>query len=84
MLKANRFSSKIVDLVNDFKEYFIKHDQVVYENPSPGNKYGGITTLEEKSLGCVQKGGFSPVIDVLPYGGRVSAPGLNLLQGAWE
>ncbi|WP_026674501.1 UxaA family hydrolase [Alkalihalobacterium bogoriense] len=72
---------KIVDLVNDFKEYFLKHNQVVYENPSPGNKKGGITTLEEKSLGCVQKGGFSPVTDVLPYGGRVTKTGLNLVQG---
>lgn len=73
--------SKTVDLINDFKEYFIRHDQVVYENPSPGNKEGGITTLEEKSLGCVQKGGFSEVVDVLPYGGVVSKQGLNLLQG---
>ncbi|MCM3159882.1 altronate dehydratase family protein [Metabacillus litoralis] len=73
--------SKTVSLVNDFKEYFIKHDQVVYENPSPGNKEGGITTLEEKSLGCVQKGGFSEVVDVLPYGGRINKPGLTLLQG---
>ncbi|MCL7748258.1 UxaA family hydrolase [Halalkalibacter alkaliphilus] len=79
--KNEKVFSMIVDLVNDFKEYFIKHDQVVYENPSPGNKKGGITTLEEKSLGCVQKGGFSPVNDVLPYGGRVTEPGLNLVQG---
>ncbi|WP_223701497.1 UxaA family hydrolase [Sutcliffiella deserti] len=79
--KDEQVFSKIVDLVNDFKEYFIKHDQVVYENPSPGNKAGGITTLEEKSLGCVQKGGFATIEDVLPYGGRVTKPGLNLLQG---
>jgi altronate hydrolase len=79
--KNEKVFKMIVDLVNDFKEYFIKHDQVVYENPSPGNKKGGITTLEEKSLGCVQKGGFSPVNDVLPYGGRVTEPGLSLVQG---
>lgn len=72
---------KTVDLVNDFKEYFIRHDQVIYENPSPGNKAGGITTLEEKSLGCVQKGGFSEVVDVLPYGERVTKTGLNLVEG---
>ncbi len=72
---------EIVKLINDFKDYFIKHDQVVYENPSPGNKDGGITTLEEKSLGCVQKGGFAPVEDVLPYGGRLKEKGLTLLQG---
>lgn len=73
--------SKTVNLVNDFKEYFIRHDQVIYENPSPGNKAGGITTLEEKSLGCVQKGGFSEVVDVLPYGERVTKIGLNLVEG---
>ncbi|TDL34266.1 altronate dehydratase [Jeotgalibacillus sp. S-D1] len=72
---------KIVDLVNDFKEYFLRHNQNVYENPSPGNKKGGITTLEEKSLGNVQKGGFGEVVDVLPYGARMSSGGLNLLQG---
>ncbi|WP_053219939.1 UxaA family hydrolase [Virgibacillus senegalensis] len=72
---------KIVDLINDFKEYFLRHGQNVYENPSPGNKEGGITTLEEKSLGNVQKGGFGEVVDVLPYGERLTSGGLNLLQG---
>ncbi len=71
----------IVDMVNGFKDYFIRHNQVVYENPSPGNKKGGITTLEEKSLGCVQKGGFAPVADVVSYGGRVKKQGLTLVQG---
>ncbi|RSL31841.1 altronate dehydratase [Salibacterium salarium] len=70
-----------VKLVNDFKQYFLDHDQNVYENPSPGNKDGGITTLEEKSLGCVQKGGNATVVDVLEYAGRVKTKGLNLLQG---
>ncbi|MCR6095339.1 altronate dehydratase [Salipaludibacillus agaradhaerens] len=73
--------NKIVDLINDFKDYFLKHGQNVYENPSPGNKEGGITTLEEKSLGNVQKGGFAEVTDVLPYGERLSQKGLTLLQG---
>lgn len=72
---------KIVHLVNDFKEYFLKHGQNVYENPSPGNKKGGITTLEEKSLGNVQKGGFADVVDVLPYGERMKEQGLTLLEG---
>lgn len=72
---------KTVALINRFKEYFIRHDQAVYENPSPGNKEGGITTLEEKSLGCVQKGGRAAVVDVLDYGDTLSAPGLNLLNG---
>lgn len=71
---------KTVDLINDFKSYFKRHDQVVYENPSPGNKAGGITTLEDKSLGCTQKAGFSLVKGVLAYGEQVSAPGLNLLS----
>lgn len=71
---------KTVHLINDFKAYFLRHDQVVYENPSPGNKEGGITTLEEKSLGCTQKGGTTRVVDVLSYGHRVSKNGLNLLE----
>ncbi|MBD8988776.1 MAG: altronate dehydratase [Clostridiales bacterium] len=67
-------------LVADFKDYFVRHGQVVYENPSPGNKAGGITTLEEKSLGCVQKGGSSPICGVLSYGQRVQNRGLTVLQ----
>lgn len=70
-----------VGMINGFKEYFLRHGQVVYENPSPGNKEGGITTLEEKSLGCLQKGGTSTVRDVLPYGGRLRRPGLTFLAG---
>ncbi|MBP3361195.1 MAG: altronate dehydratase [Clostridia bacterium] len=73
--------NKTVSLINDFKEYFIRHNQVIYENPSPGNKAGGITTLEEKSLGCVQKGGSGVIADVLNYGDTLTAPGLNLLCG---
>ena len=73
--------SKSVMLINNFKEYFINHGQPVSENPSPGNKEGGITTLEEKSLGCVQKGGKAPVVDVLDYGDTVIKSGLNLLNG---
>lgn len=73
--------NKTVSLINDFKDYFIKHGQVVYENPSPGNKAGGITTLEEKSLGCVEKGGHAKVVDVLNYGDTVKKNGLSLLNG---
>ena len=72
---------KNVALINNFKRYFTDHNQVVYENPSPGNKAGGITTLEEKSLGCVQKGGQSTVVDVLDYGDTLQKNGLNLLNG---
>lgn len=72
---------KTVSLINNFKDYFVSHNQVVYENPSPGNKAGGITTLEEKSLGCVQKGGLSPVADVLDYGDVLTENGLSLLNG---
>ena len=71
---------KTVELVNDFKEYFISHNQVIYENPSPGNKNGGISTLEDKSLGCVQKSGNSKVTDVLKYGDIIKKRGLNLLS----
>lgn len=72
---------KTVKMINDFKSYFIRHGQEIYENPSPGNKEGGITTLEEKSLGCVQKGGKSVVTDVLDYGDTAEKSGLNLLSG---
>ena len=71
---------KCVHMINDFKEYFIKNGQEIYENPSPGNKKGGITTLEDKSLGCTQKSGTSKVIDVLKYGEILKEKGLNLLS----
>lgn len=70
----------LVDMVNDFKRYYTDHNQPIYENPSPGNKDGGITTLEDKSLGCTQKAGSSQVQAVLKYGQRLSVPGLNLLD----
>lgn len=73
--------NKTVKLINNYKQYFINHNEPVSENPSPGNKEGGITTLEEKSLGCVQKGGTAPVTDVLDYGDTISKSGLNLLNG---
>ena len=73
--------NKNVALINNFKDYFTRHNQVIYENPSPGNKAGGITTLEEKSLGCVQKGGSSQVVDVLSYGDTIEKNGLSLLNG---
>lgn len=71
----------IVGMINDFKKYYQAHHQVVYDNPSPGNKKGGITTLEEKSLGCIQKGGRSTVTEVLPYVGQVKEKGLILQSG---
>ncbi|HWU94821.1 MAG TPA: altronate dehydratase family protein, partial [Sphingomonas sp.] len=70
----------IVHLVNDFKAYFTRHGEPVSENPSPGNIAGGITTLEEKSLGAVQKAGHATVTDVIPYGGQVRRKGLTLLE----
>lgn len=72
---------KAVEMINGFKNYFLEHHEVVYENPSPGNRQGGITTLEDKSCGCVQKGGTAPVSDVIGYGERVTTKGLNLLYG---
>jgi altronate hydrolase len=70
----------IVSMVNAFKDYFLRHNQPVYENPSPGNKAGGLTTLEEKSLGAIQKGGRAIITDVLSYGERATRPGLALLE----
>ena len=72
---------KAVDMVNGFKHYYLDHHESVYENPSPGNRAGGITTLEDKSCGCIQKGGSAPVTDVIGYGESVTRKGLNLLNG---
>ena len=79
--KSKEIFDKTVLLINNFKDYFSRHNQVIYENPSPGNKDGGITTLEEKSLGCVQKGGHAPVVDVLDIGEPLVKNGLSLLNG---
>ena len=79
--KDKKTFDKTVNLINNFKDYFTAHNQVVYENPSPGNKAGGITTLEEKSLGCVQNGGHALVCDVLDYGEKADTSGLVLLNG---
>ena len=72
---------KAVNMIRGFKQYFISHGEVIYDNPSPGNREGGITTLEDKSCGCVQKGGTAAVTDAIGYGGQVSKRGLNLLYG---
>lgn len=78
--KNEEIFKKVVNLINDFKKYFMSYNQPVYENPSPGNKAGGITTLEDKSLGCTQKSGSGEVVDVLKYGEVLSKKGLNLLS----
>ena len=72
--------NKTVDLINNFKNYFTSHNQTIYENPSPGNKKGGISTLEDKSLGCTQKSGSALVKGVLEYTEPVHTKGLNLLS----
>lgn len=84
-LLMNRARDKAVfdragNMVNDFKRYFLAHGEPVSENPSPGNVAGGITTLEEKSLGAVQKGGNAPLVDAIGYGEQVTQPGLTLLE----
>ena len=85
-LLMNRATSEpvyqqLVAMINDFKAYFLRHGQNIYENPSPGNKAGGLTTLEEKSLGAIQKGGQAPVTKVLRYGEPAGVGGLSLLEG---
>lgn len=70
---------KTVKMINGFKHYYLSNNQVIYENPSPGNKDGGITTLEEKALGCTEKAGISQVVDVLDFGEEVKETGLSLL-----
>lgn len=85
MLLSRCVSREVFDkaaaMLNGFKDYFISHNETVYENPSPGNKKGGITTLEDKSCGCVQKGGSAPIADVIGYGEAVTTRGLNMLYG---
>lgn len=78
--ESREIFEQTVKLINDFKQYFMDHNQTIYENPSPGNKKGGISTLEDKSLGCTQKSGSAPVRGVLSYGQRVEKTGLNLLS----
>ena len=78
--KNEKLFEQTVHLINDFKEYFLSHGEPVGENPSPGNKAGGISTLEEKALGCTQKCGKSYVSGVMPYGERLQKKGLNLLS----
>lgn len=78
--KNREIFEKTVRLIQNFKNYFTRHQQTIYENPSPGNKKGGISTLEDKSLGCTQKSGSASVCDVLGYGERVKEKGLNLLE----
>lgn len=74
--------AQTVTLIDEYKDYFTRYGQVIYENPSPGNKAGGISSLEEKSLGCVQKGGGAPVVGVLGYGAQMKKNGLQLLTGS--
>ena len=71
---------KYVNLINNFKTYYKRHNQVIYENPSPGNKEGGITTLEDKSLGCIQKGGTAKVVDILEHTEKLNKSGLNIIS----
>ena len=79
--KTKKTFDQMVDMINNFKDYFVRYNQPIYENPSPGNKDGGISTLEEKSLGCVQKGGQGSIVDVLNIGDVLSQKGLNILNG---
>lgn len=79
--RSEEVFAKACGMLNGFKDYFISHGEVVYDNPSPGNKAGGITTLEDKSCGCVQKGGTAPISDVLGYADQVHTPGLNMMYG---
>lgn len=78
--KNKQVYQSIIDLINNFKKYFIDHNKPIYENPSPGNKDGGISTLEEKSLGAIQKGGTTIINDVLEYGQQIREKGLSLLN----
>ena len=78
--KNEEVFKKYKKMIEDFKAYYIKQGFPVYENPSPGNKKGGITTLEEKSLGCIQKAGTTEIVDVLAYGEQVKERGVSTLN----
>ena len=78
--RTEELFQQTVSMINNFKNYFLSHGEPVGENPSPGNKAGGISTLEDKALGCTQKCGKAPVSGVMEYGDRLSATGLNLLS----
>jgi altronate hydrolase len=78
--KDKKVFDDIVSLINNFKTYYSNHNVVIYENPSPGNKAGGITTLEEKSLGCIQKGGLVEISGCYEMGDLVDSKGLNLIE----
>ena len=79
--KDENVYNRYVKMIKDFKNFYTSQGFPIYENPSPGNKEGGITTLEEKSLGCVQKAGSTPIVDVLAYGERVKEQGVSVLNG---
>lgn len=79
--ESREIFDRAVSLIENFKAYYRSQGQPIYENPSPGNKAGGISTLEEKSCGCVQKGGLSPIRGLCRYGNRITGPGLHLLEG---
>lgn len=79
--ESREIFDRCVEMINDCRDDYIRNGLPISENPSPGNRAGGLTTLEEKSLGCVQKGGSSPVVDVLRYGETLRKPGLSLLEG---
>jgi altronate hydrolase len=72
---------RFINMINDFKRYYLDHGEPIGENPSPGNKKGGISTLEEKSLGCIYKIGHNTINDILPYGGRITHKGVTLISG---
>jgi altronate hydrolase len=78
--ETKKVFDRLVGIIDDFKDYYRSHNQVIYENPSPGNKEGGITTLEDKSLGCVQKSGSTRVVGILDHTERLNKAGLNILS----
>lgn len=78
---SDKVFQKAADMLNEYKDYFISHGQPVHSNPAPGNYEGGISSLEDKSLGCVQKGGTAPISDVISYGDQIRTNGLTLLGG---
>jgi altronate hydrolase len=73
-------AEKLLDCIRKYKVYLNRFAGSFDDNPSPGNKEGGLTNILEKSLGAVAKGGTSPLIDVYDYAERVTAPGFTFMN----
>ncbi|MCI7223714.1 UxaA family hydrolase [Fusobacterium sp.] len=79
--KTPEVKERIYEIVHRYEKALqLVGEEVREGNPSPGNKAGGLTTLEEKSLGCIHKGGHSEVTAVFDYGKEITEKGLVIMD----